>query len=248
MRCELIKLADGSGAIICGREPLSRSTCCVCGAVVHYQCDAPAPTKKSRTCDRFLCSEHRHSQSRGVDFCPELRASYAFLGCDASAMPVGEPWTRLLSDRTDGPRNRVPATRRASPPGARVCKGAMRGQGREGAGVRNARPPQFRPPWIPSPSRMRVLSRQEEQTWRPRPPAHARGYDHDWLELRRAHLEHEPYCRHCRARGVQRRAAMVDHIEPLRLSPERRLDPSNLQSLCLSCHAAKTHEERRRNN
>ena len=38
-------------------------------------------------------------------------------------------------------------------------------------------------------------------------------------------------------------ATLVDHIIAIRVDPSRRLDPSNLQSLCNSCHIEKTRED-----
>jgi hypothetical protein len=60
-----------------------------------------------------------------------------------------------------------------------------------------------------------------------------RGYDQDWERLRRKMLAGRPICA---TYGCGARATMVDHIEPVRLAPHRRLDPSNLQPLCLPCH------------
>lgn len=79
----------------------------------------------------------------------------------------------------------------------------------------------------------------------PRASSEARGYDADWRKLRAAQLAEEPNCRHCALRGIERRARVVDHIEPIRSAPERRLDPDNLQSLCFPCHNAKTAREDR---
>lgn len=74
-----------------------------------------------------------------------------------------------------------------------------------------------------------------------RPSAAARGYDADWRKLRAAHLKAHPRCVRC---GDPARD--VDHIEPIRVAPLRRLDPGNLQSLCKPCHSrAKQSEERR---
>ncbi|WP_433969720.1 HNH endonuclease signature motif containing protein [Tunturiibacter gelidiferens] len=42
-------------------------------------------------------------------------------------------------------------------------------------------------------------------------------------------------------------ATDVDHKVPISVSPERRLDISNLQSLCRACHRAKTANEQRIN-
>jgi 5-methylcytosine-specific restriction endonuclease McrA len=78
----------------------------------------------------------------------------------------------------------------------------------------------------------------------PQPSAAARGYDHEWLLLRRRHIRDEPDCRACAFRGVTRRAHAVDHVIPVRVAPHRRLDPTNLQSLCRSCHERKTAADR----
>jgi 5-methylcytosine-specific restriction protein A len=63
-----------------------------------------------------------------------------------------------------------------------------------------------------------------------------RGYDRDWQRLRGVVLREEPVCRTCRRALAQE----VDHIVPIDQSPERRLDRSNLQALCKSCHSRKT--------
>jgi 5-methylcytosine-specific restriction protein A len=50
----------------------------------------------------------------------------------------------------------------------------------------------------------------------------------------------EPLCRHCLREGRVTAATLVDHIVPLSLSPELRLDRGNLQALCSRCHSFKT--------
>jgi 5-methylcytosine-specific restriction protein A len=71
-----------------------------------------------------------------------------------------------------------------------------------------------------------------------------RGYGHDWQQLRRYHLSHEPLCRLCKARGHTVAAQEVDHIKPFDgLDDPLRLDGSNLQSLCKSCHSRKTRRQ-----
>ena len=69
-----------------------------------------------------------------------------------------------------------------------------------------------------------------------RPSASQRGYDRQWMAIRRAVLAEEPRCRGCGAK-----ATMVDHIRPLRLGGTH--DRWNLQALCRSCHARKTRAE-----
>lgn len=75
-----------------------------------------------------------------------------------------------------------------------------------------------------------------------RPSAAARGLDGDWRRLRAAHLREHPNCRRCGAPARE-----VDHIVPRSVAPERRLDPTNLQSLCTPCHSGAKQREERRN-
>lgn len=71
-----------------------------------------------------------------------------------------------------------------------------------------------------------------------RPSAAARGYDSDWRRLRAEWLNVNPTCVAC---GEP--AKHVDHIVSIRDAPMRRLDPSNLRSLCHSCHSRRTAKE-----
>jgi 5-methylcytosine-specific restriction endonuclease McrA len=112
--------------------------------------------------------------------------------------------------------------------------------------TRNAYAPTFRAPWLPSRAERLAAFRVEQERYNPRPPSSQRGYGVDWRALRREHLADEPYCRACARNGLEVPAVMVDHIKTIRDAPERRLDPSNLQSLCYRCHMSKTQRERRR--
>jgi 5-methylcytosine-specific restriction endonuclease McrA len=53
--------------------------------------------------------------------------------------------------------------------------------------------------------------------------------------MRSLWLQEHPDCRVCGAR-----ADVVDHVQSIRVAPERRLDPSNLQSLCREHHQQKS--------
>ena len=75
--------------------------------------------------------------------------------------------------------------------------------------------------------------------------AASRGYDADWQRLRRDFLAVHPMCVACAAEAIVEPATDVDHVIPVRQAPSRRLDPSNLQSLCGRHHRAKTGAERR---
>lgn len=61
--------------------------------------------------------------------------------------------------------------------------------------------------------------------------ARARGYDKAWSTLRDKHLTAHRNCVVCGEPAV-----IVDHIVTVKQNPRRRLDPSNLQSLCRRHH------------
>ena len=95
------------------------------------------------------------------------------------------------------------------------------------------------------PSRPPRLGQRAPQAKQPRLPDHReqsqkRGYDSTWRALSKQVRMEEPLCRHCLRDGRVTAATLVDHIVPLSLSPELRLDRGNLQALCASCHARKT--------
>jgi 5-methylcytosine-specific restriction protein A len=61
-----------------------------------------------------------------------------------------------------------------------------------------------------------------------------------WQRIRAAQLRVEPLCRHCTARTRITAATIVDHIQPHWNDRSVFYDQTNLQSLCKSCHDAKT--------
>jgi hypothetical protein len=68
-----------------------------------------------------------------------------------------------------------------------------------------------------------------------------RGYDVEWYRLQQSHLTANPVCVRCGGKAEQ-----ADHIKPFKgVDDPLRLDPSNLQSLCIVCHAKKTAEDQR---
>lgn len=69
-----------------------------------------------------------------------------------------------------------------------------------------------------------------------------RGYDAKWYRLQKSHLKKNPICA-CPHDNpdCQVEATQADHIRPFSGKDDPlRLDPENLQSLCISCHAVKT--------
>ena len=77
--------------------------------------------------------------------------------------------------------------------------------------------------------------------------AHSRGYDADWRRVRLLALQRDyGLCLHCQAAGRVTQAVDVDHKVPILQRADLRLEVDNLQSLCRSCHVAKTSAEHRR--
>jgi 5-methylcytosine-specific restriction protein A len=106
---------------------------------------------------------------------------------------------------------------------------------------KNMRPPLYRPPWQPTAAQRRADWERASK----RPDAVARGYDGAWARLRAEVLRDEPYCRMCAAEGVMRDATLVDHVIPVAVRPDLRLNRANLQPLCDHHHLRKTHAEMR---
>ncbi|WP_052444063.1 HNH endonuclease [Flammeovirga sp. OC4] len=48
----------------------------------------------------------------------------------------------------------------------------------------------------------------------------------------------------CETEGCYKKGNVLDHIQPVRLAPERFFDESNVQILCESCHNSKSAKER----
>lgn len=65
-----------------------------------------------------------------------------------------------------------------------------------------------------------------------------------WKQMRNAHIRDEPLCRECKKQGRITAGREVDHIIPHENKPELMWDAHNLQTLCRSCHSAKTMRER----
>lgn len=62
-----------------------------------------------------------------------------------------------------------------------------------------------------------------------------------WTDrLRPDQLIREPMCRACAAEGIRTHATEVDHIIAHRGDWGKFADPTNLQSLCHTCHSRKT--------
>ena len=71
-----------------------------------------------------------------------------------------------------------------------------------------------------------------------------RGYDWDWQKLRKWKLNRNPLCELCLKEGFVRGMDIVHHILSIETHPHLRLDKSNLQSLCNTCHE-RVHKDKR---
>lgn len=106
-------------------------------------------------------------------------------------------------------------------------------------------PPVYRPPGYSSQSANRLArERHERQTETPGERVVRLFYrSARWLAFRAQQLRHEPLCRLCSSRGVVKAATDVDHEPKLRIqlaAGGSGLDPARVQSLCHTCHSAKT--------
>lgn len=74
-----------------------------------------------------------------------------------------------------------------------------------------------------------------------RASASERGYDSNWLKLRKWYVAREPLCEDCNALGRVEPVHEVDHVIPI-TGPDDplRLDAENLRSRCRSHHSQKT--------
>ena len=84
---------------------------------------------------------------------------------------------------------------------------------------------------------MKQTRPRESKGPRFRGSARERGYDRDWEKLRDKHrVKAEGLCQECLRRGYIEPLAVSDHIIPIRLRPDLRLDENNLDALCTIHH------------
>ena len=100
-----------------------------------------------------------------------------------------------------------------------------------------------RPPIHRAPGTRSKQERQREHDQR-RGSSTRRGYDYTWQKLRKLKLQTDPLCKGCESQGRLSLAEEVDHIIRITERPDLRLDWGNLQSLCGTCHDAKSAAER----
>ena len=73
-----------------------------------------------------------------------------------------------------------------------------------------------------------------------------RGYDARWYKLRAWYIRRHPLCADCLEEGVVNATSIeVDHVIPVSVRPDLRLDASNLRSRCRKHHSRKTELDKR---
>ena len=77
-----------------------------------------------------------------------------------------------------------------------------------------------------------------------RPNAYRRGYDKRWYKIRAIQLAKYPTCKDCEEYNLITVASEVHHIVPIIGGGTHA--PSNLMSLCKSCHSKRTGREKLR--
>ncbi|MCP3729301.1 hypothetical protein M9978_02570 [Sphingomonas sp. MG17] len=72
MPCQHVTVPGAGAAIVC--SPTRR---CACGKRATLQCDWKVPTRRSGTCDRYICSSCTTSPAPDKDLCKEHGAAWA---------------------------------------------------------------------------------------------------------------------------------------------------------------------------
>lgn len=67
----VIKMPDGSTAIVCVRGGKKPALCDYCAKLHSKLCDWPMDDKGTKTCDKKLCDDHAHNVGPDRDYCPE---------------------------------------------------------------------------------------------------------------------------------------------------------------------------------
>lgn len=77
-----------------------------------------------------------------------------------------------------------------------------------------------------------------------RPNFRDRGYSWEWTKASLNFRKQNPLCAKCLERDIVTAATCVDHIRPHKGNQDLFWDQSNWQSLCDSCHGAKSAKEK----
>jgi 5-methylcytosine-specific restriction protein A len=67
-----------------------------------------------------------------------------------------------------------------------------------------------------------------------------RGYDYAWQKFRERIIAERITCEDCDEEGIVTPGEELHHLEKIRHSPEKRLDPENVRLLCGRHHRIRT--------
>lgn len=67
-----------------------------------------------------------------------------------------------------------------------------------------------------------------------------------WRKVRNRYIRKHPLCEYCKEKDEVTPATEVDHVIPVKVRWDLRLDPENLKSSCHSCHMKKTKEDKKK--
>lgn len=71
MTCHHVTLPNGARAIVC-----TATNRCQCGRKAELQCDWKVPSRKSGTCDKWICDRCTTSPAPNKDLCKKHAAEY----------------------------------------------------------------------------------------------------------------------------------------------------------------------------
>ena len=61
-----------------------------------------------------------------------------------------------------------------------------------------------------------------------------------WVKIRTAYIREHTLCEICTKKGLVVAATEIDHITPIKIDYDLRLEWTNLMALCHRCHSKKT--------
>lgn len=77
MKCDIVKMPDGSNAIVCSSRRVPRCGFCTTRSKPRsrFQCDWKVG--KDKTCDAHLCDAHAREVDKNKHLCPVHQSAYA---------------------------------------------------------------------------------------------------------------------------------------------------------------------------